>query len=50
MGLSINAEAITIFIGVVTLIIGVINSIKTNKQTVKSRHLQIILTVSDSFR
>jgi len=50
MAYDISAETITIFIGVITLIIGVANSIVTNRQTVKSHHLQIILTISESFR
>ncbi len=50
MSFNISAELITIFIGVITLIIGVFNSVKTNKQTVKSQHLQIIFAVSESFR
>ena len=47
--MDITAETITIFVGVVTLAVGVVNSMITNKQTVQSQHLQILLSVSDSF-
>ena len=50
MDLNLSVESVTISIGVLTLIVGVINSIYTNKQTIKSQHLQIILTISESFR
>ena len=47
---NISAETITIFIGVITLIIGVINLVITNRQRARAHHLQIILTISDTFR
>ena len=50
MDFNLSVESLTISIGVLTLIVGVINSIYTNKQTIKSQHLQIILTISESFR
>jgi hypothetical protein len=50
MILDTSAETITIIVGVITLMIGVTNSIVTNRQMVKSHHLQIILSVSESFR
>ncbi len=49
MTFNITTESITILIGVITLIIGVINSIKTNRENIKAQHIQIILTLSESF-
>jgi len=49
MTFNTTAESITILIGVITLIIGVINSIKSNRQNIKAQHIQIILTLSESF-
>ena len=45
-----SVDSLTIAIGVLTLIVGVVNSIYTNRQTIRSHHLQIILTLSESFR
>ena len=48
--MDITTEKITIIVGVITLAVGVINSIITNRQTIQSQHLQILLSVSESFR
>lgn len=48
--IEITAEQLTIFVGVITLIIGVYDSRKSHKQTIKAQYLQIILSISESFR
>lgn len=47
---SIDVEAITIFVGVATLIVGVLDARSTHEQSLKQQNLQIILSISESFR
>jgi hypothetical protein len=45
-----SVEQLTLLIGVITIIIGVYDSRKSHKEAIKAQYLQIILSISESFR